>query len=264
MTNHLSPQRVLRPDLRGLLASTGFEGQPVKGTYFFAGERRNDNAGQYTTHPLDARDEQWNSDVSTRGWVMDRMVSAHVNTVVMSYWSNMPTFSPMDIQSTTLSGVLDAVQGRPLVVMPAIESGYTPGLPSWEFSNDFPSPGGFEFAPGLVRRIGWLVELFSGRMSSWATIYDRDGYPRHAVHLLHVCSDLIDQDAPVVMICSHTRLTLWRQKWKYNSTSPLDSPSMQSAANATRPILARPAPRWSERPLYLPYKVMRPRCSAAW
>src|ERR1700674_1297772 len=180
MTNHLSPQRVLRPDLRGLLASTGFEGQPVKGTYFFAGERRNDNAWKYTTHPLDARDEQWNSDVSTRGWVMDRMVSAHVNTVVMSYWSNMPTFSPMDIQSTTLSGVLDAVQERPLVVMPAIESGYTPGLPSWEFSNDFPSPGGFEFAPGLVRRIGWLVELFSGRMSSWATIYDRDGYPRHA------------------------------------------------------------------------------------
>ena len=191
----------LHPDWRGLLASTGFEGQPMKGTYFFPGETIKENAWLYTAHPLDPRDEHWNnSDPATRGWVMDRMVYAHVNTVVMSYWSNMPQWSPMEIVPATLSGVLDAVQERPLVVMPAIESGSDPDhpeIPQWEFSGEFPiNPGGFELAPGLVQRIGWLVELFHSHMHLWAKMYDRDGYPRYAVHLLHVGSDLIEQDAP--------------------------------------------------------------------
>ena len=154
----------------------------------------------YTTHPLDARDVHWNSDESTRGWVMDRMVNAHVNTVVLSYWSNMPQWSPMDIGPTTLSGVLDAVQGRPLVVMPTIEAGYDadhPEIPHWQFFSEFPfTPGSFELAPGLVNRIGSLIELFAGRMHLWARMYDRDGSPRYAVHVLDVCSDLMDQDAP--------------------------------------------------------------------
>lgn len=189
------------PELRGLLASTGFEGQPVKGTYFFPGETIEENAWLYTAHPLDARDRHWNSsDPSMRGWVMDRMVQAHINTVVMSYWSNMPQWSPMKIDPSTLTGVLDAVQGRPLVVMPAIESGSDsdhPEIPQWTFSGEFPiNPGGFELASGLVQRIGWLVELFHGRMNLWAKMYDRDGSPRYAVHLLHVGSDLIEQDAP--------------------------------------------------------------------
>jgi uncharacterized protein with LGFP repeats len=84
--------------------------------------------------------------------------------------------------------------------MPALESGFDPKhpeLPHWEFSSEFPiTPGGFELAPGLVQRIGQMVELFRGQMNLWAKMYDRDGYPRYAVHLLHVCSDLIDQDAP--------------------------------------------------------------------
>ena len=197
-----APEFLLRPDLRGLLASPGLGGQPVKGAYFFPGERGAANARTYTTHPLDARDLHWDSDLSTRGWVMDRMVRAHVNTVVMSYWSNMPQWSPMQIGPTTLSGVLDAVQGRPLVIMPTIEGGfdsYNPDIPGWQFFNEFPFiPGNpfFELAPGLVRRIGQLVELFSGRMNLWAKMYDREGFPRHVVHLLDVCSDIMDRDTP--------------------------------------------------------------------
>jgi len=184
---------------RGLLASPGLEGQPVKGLYFFPGER-GANAALYTTHPLDVLDGRWNSDPSTRDWVMDRMVRAHVNTVVMSYWSNMPQWSPMEIGPTTLSGVLDAVEGRPLVIMPAIESGADknhPEIPQWEFSSDFPiNPGGLEVATGLVQRIGWLADLFRGRLHLWARMYDRDGISRHAVNILHVASDLIGQDDP--------------------------------------------------------------------
>jgi LGFP repeat len=200
-------RRRLHPELRGLLASSALHGQPVKGVYFFPGER-GINARTYTTHPLDSGDEHWNSVASTRAWVVERMAQAHVNTVVMSYWGNMPDFSPMQLDppfsplgvSPSWIALLDAIQGRPMVVMPAIESGYDanhPEKPHWVFSSEFPiNPGGFELAHGLVERIGWLLALFEGRMNLWARIYDREGRARYAVNLLHVASDLIDQDAP--------------------------------------------------------------------
>lgn len=179
-------------DLRGLLASPGLEGQPIKGLYFFPGEAAF-NLDLYTTHPLLDDDRHWNTDVSSRKRVVDRMVGAHVNTVVMSYWSIMPQWSPMHLDPTSLSGVLDAVQGRPMVVMPALESGFdpNPATAQWKFSRDFPSPvPGGAVAPGLVARIGELVALFSGRMHLWARVYDRDGAWRYAVQLLHVYSEL--------------------------------------------------------------------------
>jgi hypothetical protein len=185
------------PEWRGLLASpyAANHAEAMKAVYFFPGER-GANDWLYTTHPLEPRDGQWNSDPSTRRWVMQRMVQAHINTVVMSYWSNMPQWSPMDIGPTTLPlprpaevGVLDAVEGMPLVVMPAIEGGS-----DWEFAKEFPyRPGDHQVAPGLVERIGQLVELFRGRMHLWASMYDRHGHARYAVHLLHVSSDVIDQ-----------------------------------------------------------------------
>jgi hypothetical protein len=117
---------------------------------------------------------------------MDRMVQAHVNTVVLSYWSNMPQWSPMQIDATTIPGVPDAVQGRPLVILPTIEGGFDsqhPEIPHWEFSHEFPGS-----ATGLICRIGDLVELFDGKMNLWARLYDRAGDPRYAVHILHVGS----------------------------------------------------------------------------
>jgi hypothetical protein len=187
----------LHPEWRGLLASAGLEGRPVKGVYFFPGERHID-ISTYTTHPLDPRDLRWNSNPSTRAWVMDRMIQAHVNTVVMSYWSNMPQWSPMEIGPTTLYGVLDAVQGRPLVIMPAIEGGFDPKhpeIPHWEFSKEFPfNPADRQVAPGLIERIGLLIDLFRGRMNLWARMYDREGHPRYVVNLIHASSDVIRQD----------------------------------------------------------------------
>ena len=269
------------PEWRGLLASPGFEGTAVKGVYFFPGDRRKEPDGKYienyTTHPLDPRDEQWNTTPSTRGWVMDRLVGAHASTLVLSYWSDMPQWSPMDVQSTTpravvcvrhperkyfveradtVPGVLDAIAGRHLVVMPAVEQGSDaecPEIPHWEFADEFPyapskprqdarcvalraqvtksekavaelktadthgiptqHPSAAlaeaqrqlasdrlalwdcerNVAPGLVSRIGKLVELFRGRMHLWAQMYDRNGDPRYAVHILHVDSNVIDQ-----------------------------------------------------------------------
>jgi hypothetical protein len=180
---------------RGLLASPGLEGQPVKATYFFPGEGDKDTL--WTTHPLDPRDRHWNSDPSTRGWVIDRMAQAHVNTVVMSYWSNMPQWSPMTLDPTSCTAVLDTVEGRGLVVLPAPESGFdsnNPQIPHWEFSKEFPAdPISHQPAPGLVHRIGLLVELFAGRMHLWAKLYDRAGEPRYAINIIHACSEVMPQ-----------------------------------------------------------------------
>ncbi len=178
-------------DNRALLASPGLHAQPIKGVYFFPGEATG-NLDLYTVHPLLADDRRWNSDRAGRARVIDRMLAAHVNTVVMSYWSLMPQWSPMMLDASSLSGVLDAVDGRLLVILPAIESGFdpNPATPQWKFSVEFPTsaPNG-PVAAGLVDRLGELVALFAGRMHLWARLYDRNGAPRYAVQILHVYSD---------------------------------------------------------------------------
>jgi len=184
-----SPTTTAEHPERGLLANPILDRQPMKAVYFFAGERGT-NADLYTTHPSDTRDGRWNSDPSTRGWVMDRMARAHVNTVVMSYWSTMPRSSPMALDDTSLSGVLDGVTGRPLVVLPAIESAN-----GWAFADEFPTNANGEVAPGLVDRVGNLVALFHDRMSLWAQMYDSDGTARYAVNIIHASSNRLAQSA---------------------------------------------------------------------
>lgn len=165
----------------------------MRGVYFFPGEAGG-NLHLYTTHPLLADDQHWNSDVSSRARVIDRITATHANTVVMSYWSNMPQWSPMELDCTSVNGVLDEAQRRGLVVLPVIEGGFDkdhPEIPHWEFSKDFPSPApGGPTAPGLIERIRELVTIFEGRMDLWARLYDRDDTPRYAVQILHVCSEL--------------------------------------------------------------------------
>lgn len=195
--HHRSP-KLLYPDKRGLLASRQLEGQPVQGVYFFAGETW--TTGTYTAHPLDIRDQHWNSDSNTHAWVIDRMLKGHVNTIVMSYWREL-FGSPMNVDSHTLPALLEAVQGKPMVIMPAIEGGSfypAPDSPTWEFQTDFPTPdvAGLHPAHGLLSRIGDLKELFKGRMNLWAKLYDRNGRPRYAVNIIQTCSWRLDPADP--------------------------------------------------------------------
>jgi hypothetical protein len=179
-------------NLRALLASPGFESQPVKGVYFFPGEAAG-NLDLYTVHPLLTDDRRWNSDPSSRGRVMDRLVAAHVNTIVMSYWSIMPQWSPMLLDAGSLAGVLNAAEKRALVILPAIESGFAEdqSIPQWKFARDFPSPThGGPLAPGLIARVSELITLFRDRMHQWARLFDRNGVARYSVQILHAYSEL--------------------------------------------------------------------------
>jgi hypothetical protein len=178
--------------LRGLLASAPLAGQPIKGVYFFPGEGASYNRALYTAHPQSASDLHWNSDVGTRAEVIDRIIAANANTLVMSYWGDdMIRWSPMELDSTSLRGVLDAVQGKPIVVIPALESGHdplAPALTQWRFSDDFPYEAGVygpdRLAPRLLERLRAICRLFDGRRDAWAQMYDRRGRPRYVVHVL--------------------------------------------------------------------------------
>ncbi|MGZ4524855.1 MAG: LGFP repeat-containing protein [Mycobacterium sp.] len=186
-------------NLRGLLASPGLDGAPMKGVYFFPGEGTDDS--NWTTHPRFVGDRHWNSDASTRGWVLDRMAAAHVNTVVASWW-NTACCSPMTLteppapQPKSWSWLVDAVNERltsgigkqPLLIMPAIESALTPQF-GWRFADEYPA-----FLGGLVDRVGWLCEMFDGRYDVWAQMYDLKGRPRHAINIVHACSNVTLSD----------------------------------------------------------------------
>ena len=52
-----------------------------------------------------------------------------------------------------------------------------------DFLGDVSRAVRFEFRRQM-NRIGKLVELFRGRMHLWAQMYDRNGDPRYAVHIL--------------------------------------------------------------------------------
>ncbi|MGC5225331.1 LGFP repeat-containing protein [Micromonospora sp. DT81.3] len=141
-----------------------------------------------------ADDQHWNSDPASRNRVMARIAAAHANTVVMSYWGDMPKWSPMALDGSSLPGVLGAAEVNGLVIMPAIEGGSDPKNPrtrQWQFATDFPSPSVHgQIAPGLIARIGRLFRLFHDKMHLWAQLYDHAGEPRYAVQLLHVWSSL--------------------------------------------------------------------------
>ncbi|MDB5218190.1 MAG: hypothetical protein JWO86_6117, partial [Myxococcaceae bacterium] len=164
---------------RGLLSNGGFDQQPMKGVYYFPGPAKADNQGLYTAHPTNPDDTTW--DIATGGGVervLDRMVAAHVNTVVMSYWGWLFNSAPMDVQDPhVLPQFITATRYKPVVVLPAIEGGdFTIG----EWSTATSSVD--EFA----KRIHELVGIFGGDLSrKWATFYDRNGTRRYAMQVLH-------------------------------------------------------------------------------
>src|SRR3954465_2931849 len=110
-------------DLRwGLLASPGFDRQPMKGVYFFPGEGAcqasdrdatpeqkllgnpnipNDaiwpchgdpnwlrNSMHYTYTPTDPRDLHWSDNEANRTWTVTQIAATHANVIVMSRWGN--------------------------------------------------------------------------------------------------------------------------------------------------------------------------------
>ncbi len=216
-------------DNRGLIANPNFTGSRVRGVYFFAGNWRfappggtvqtfydhvpvGENASKYTLFPRDPRHLGWSESKINRIFALDSIVQSGANTVVMSHWGKPDEdrwryWAPMQTATGAHDELFDAIEDRPLLIMPAIESSdntYNQQFPgtsnSYHFSQDFP---GTPEAPAtaLWEQVFDLVSRYLFNIhhpeyaSRWLQLFDRDGVPRYAINLLHVASAQLPEDA---------------------------------------------------------------------
>ncbi|MBV9647440.1 MAG: hypothetical protein JO043_08260 [Candidatus Eremiobacteraeota bacterium] len=207
---------------RGLIANPGFEGQRVRGVYFFAGNWCYAPPGQpvqefyeyavapnsdtYTIHPQDARHLGWSETPANREFALETMLASGANTVIMSYWGERGTdrwahWAPMQTSTYAHDELFAAAFSRPLLIMPVIESsnatidcgGQSVGF---HFASDFPGSQDNP-SPQLVKQCVDLIERYLHNpvqpdwAKSWLQIFDRNAEPRFAIHIVHVSSDQV-------------------------------------------------------------------------
>lgn len=108
--------------------------------------------------------------------------------------------------------LFDEAVGRPLLIMPAIESAAAGGNSnSYFFSQDFPgtpeSP-----APALVAQVNDLVKRYLIKPKDpkyadhWLQLFDRNGVARYAINLLHVASAQLASNADSVFAAGFDRV----------------------------------------------------------
>jgi len=182
--------------LWGFIANPGFEGRPVKSTYFFAGSWRfghqiwyeypaDPNDGLYTLHPSDARHLGWSESDANRDFALAAMVDAGVNVIKLSYWGQPGTdrwafWAPMHSSTRAHNETFDAALRHNLLIAPSIESGgptnfnkdtgkpfqsgvpprvHTGNSPAYIFADDFPGAP-TNPAPALVAQIEDLIDRY--------------------------------------------------------------------------------------------------------
>ncbi len=131
----------------GTLANPGFEGQPMKSVYFFAGQWRFPGPGfydgpipgvrlspasndcLYTIFPIDGASHLgWSESPEKRERAVNLMLATGVNVVNMSSWGPRTTdrwafWAPMQTAAGAHDELFDAAVGKPVLIAPYIESG---------------------------------------------------------------------------------------------------------------------------------------------
>lgn len=196
--------------IRGRLANEGFENQPIKSVFFFAGNWRNgvqfyeynpsSNIPFYTVHPSDARHLGWSESVTNRGFAVDAMINAGINVINMSYWGprgtdNWAWWSPMQTSTYAQDELFNAAVSRNILIAPYIEStAATTNSPGFSFMDCFPGDDDNP-APALVIQINDLIDRYllhpkkDAWSKKWAQVYDQSGNKRYVVSLIHVASN---------------------------------------------------------------------------
>ncbi|MBN1895899.1 T9SS type A sorting domain-containing protein, partial [bacterium] len=196
--------------MRGRLANPGFEDQPVKSVFFFAGNWRNgvqfyeinpsSNISLFTVHPSDARHLGWSESRANRDFAVEAMIKAGVNVVNMSFWGSRGTdnwayWSPMQTSTYAHDELFDVASSKGILIAPYIEStAATEKSPGFSFMDCFPGSED-DPAPALVGQIVDLIERYllhpvkDGWPACWARLYDRSGEARYVVSLIHVASN---------------------------------------------------------------------------
>ena len=213
----------------GLLANPGFERQKLKAVYFFAGNWRYHgpkseddpvdwydgyklapNYKTYTIYPSNPQHLGWSESQANRDFAISQMLDVGTNVVVMSYWGEDGNdrwvgSAPMHTSTKAHDQLFDAVVGKNLLIMPAIESSNgTLGCSfpdhqgfsqSYHFAADFPHPDhDNRLAPQLILQVEDLVKRYVMQPTNpawpakWVRMYDREGNARLAINLIHVGS----------------------------------------------------------------------------
>lgn len=146
----LASQAAPSPHTPGTLANAGFEGQPMKSMFFFAGQWRGvpgqafyagpDPAApplapatnawcNYSILPIDgAMNLGWSEVGEKREHAVDLMLAAGVNVVNMSYWGppnvdRWAFWAPMHTAPGANEELFEQAVGRPVLIAPYIEDG---------------------------------------------------------------------------------------------------------------------------------------------
>jgi hypothetical protein len=201
----------------GLLANAPVLKQRVKGVFFFAGSSRDQpqayeyptapNEKWYTVHPLDDRHLRWSSDTQNRSLVIDMLMEAGVNTLMMSFWGERGAdrwayWAPMQTSTYAHDELLTALVDRDIYFVPVIEAGdatYPNGghSPAYHFRDEYVGDQGPDVSacPYLEYQVEDLVRRYllgpenQEWRTRWARLYDREGIGRYAVMLMHVASN---------------------------------------------------------------------------
>jgi hypothetical protein len=188
----------------------------------------------YSRNPLDNRHLNWidaanPSSGANRAFVVQSIVDGGFNVISMSSWGekglpctipcadtavcihetrchrdatghwvcNIGWFGAANMQMTSESRdqLFDAALGKPILIMPFIESRFGS---DWDFHDDFPRAANGLVAPGLVSQIDELVNQYvrfpanPAWPAKWARVFDQTGQERYAVTIVQAASARID------------------------------------------------------------------------
>jgi hypothetical protein len=197
----------------GRLANHGCENCRIKTTLFFAGQARDGsapydcqpppNTSLYTVRPKDARHLNWSIGRANRNETLDEMIAAGINVVTMSSWGeeSLPctagwaAYAPMQTAPAANDELFTAAIGKPLLIMPLLES-----RTGWTLRDEFPADKDGQPAPGTIRQINALIRRYLQNPAHpewadcWARVYDCFGEPRYVIVLIHAASQRLDRD----------------------------------------------------------------------
>jgi hypothetical protein len=195
----------------GRLANPGFENEPIKSTYFFTGNCKDDsqyyeypsgsNLPLYTVWPVDNRNLYWSVDTANRTFVINDLINSGINVVNMSDWGprgtdNWSNWAPMQTSTYSHDELFTTALNKNILIAPYLEStaASLSDDPDYIFSKYFPGdlsnydPRIIDFIEDLVDR--YILHPDNPQWTAkWAQAYDQDGVARYVVSIIHVASD---------------------------------------------------------------------------
>ncbi len=188
----------------GLIANDGFQKQKIISTLFFAGPPNPGAFPNYTRHPQNTEQYNWEHDDDINS-ILNKIKNIGINVLKVSYWGhNGETdkwattllFSSKDWNNANVVLSENDIVGKARHFFELTSQKQILFAPLIEVSPEFPFyaqfPGNLD---NLVNKISWLVNNFATE-NNWLKVYNKDGEPRLAIWLIEtIHSGSVDSSA---------------------------------------------------------------------